>query len=136
MKLLLLARMKLLLVSRCVFLFFSFPPLLPLCALSHRARARNEPHSLLFLFNQQILDQLASGTAPIDPSYSGPRLDSKDQPTAQFVDDLVEWFKKGQVIPRRIAWQIVLGAYGVLKEEESVVDAIVPEGETINVYVS
>lgn len=46
---------------------------------------------------------------------------------------MIEWFKDGNVIPRRIAWQIVLGAYEILKKEPSLVDAHIPEGETINV---
>lgn len=49
------------------------------------------------------------------------------------MDSLIEWFKDGNVIPRRIAWQIVLGAYEQLKQEPSLVDVTIPEGETINV---
>jgi serine/threonine-protein phosphatase 5 len=71
--------------------------------------------------------------APIESSYTGPNLNADGLPTSEFVDALIEWFKDGQVIPRRIAWQIVLGAYEVLKAEDSLVDALIPEGETINV---
>ena len=81
----------------------------------------------------QIREQLASGIAPIEPSYTGPRLSSTEEPTPEFVDSVVEWFKDGNIIPRRLAWQIVLGAYEVLKAEDTLVDAVVPEGETINV---
>lgn len=81
----------------------------------------------------QITDQLAAGGSPIEADYTGPRLSSDGLPTAEFVDALIEWFKDGNVIPRRIAWQIVLGAFEKLKTEPSLVDVTVPEGETINV---
>ncbi|ORY62711.1 Metallo-dependent phosphatase-like protein [Leucosporidium creatinivorum] len=81
----------------------------------------------------KIADQLAQGASPIDADYKGPRLPEDGKPTAEFIDELIEWFKDGNVIPRRIAWQIVLGAFEVLKKEPSLVDAFIPEGETINV---
>lgn len=46
---------------------------------------------------------------------------------------MVQWFKDGQVVPRRTAWQILLGAYDVLKEEETLVDVPIPEGQTVDV---
>ncbi|KAK4050596.1 Palmitoyl-protein thioesterase 1 [Microbotryomycetes sp. JL201] len=83
--------------------------------------------------SSKIIEQLKDGASPIDKDYTGPRLDDDTQVTAKFVDDMIEWFKDGNVIPRRIAWQIVLGAYAKLKEEPSLVDVTIPDGETINV---
>jgi len=37
------------------------------------------------------------------------------------------------VLPRRVAWQIILGAYDILKEEETLVNVEIPAGETIDV---
>ncbi|KAK4054960.1 Palmitoyl-protein thioesterase 1 [Microbotryomycetes sp. JL221] len=81
----------------------------------------------------KLIEQLKDGGSPIEKDYKGPRLEDDERPTAKFVDDMIEWFKEGNVIPRRIAWQIVLGAYEKLKEEASLVDVTIPEGETINV---
>lgn len=54
-------------------------------------------------------------------------------PTVEFVEALTAWFQKGEVIPRREAWRIVLGAYEVLKSEPTLVETTIEEGETINV---
>ncbi|KAK4702839.1 serine/threonine-protein phosphatase 5, partial [Phenoliferia sp. Uapishka_3] len=81
----------------------------------------------------QIRDQLASGIAPLDKDYAGPQLSVDGLPSVEFVESLLEWFKDGKVLPRRIAWQIVLGAQEVLASEKTLVECEVPEGETINV---
>lgn len=84
------------------------------------------------LTSTKLLDQLANGLAPIEDSYKGPRL-PESGPTVEFIEELIEWFKKGELIPRRICWEIVLGAYNILKAEPTLVDVTVEEGETINV---
>ncbi|GAA6006865.1 PP5 family serine/threonine-protein phosphatase [Rhodotorula paludigena] len=80
-----------------------------------------------------VQKQLDDGTAPIPSDYDGPRLDKDERPTAQFVDDMISHFKDGKLLPKRIAWQILLGAYEILKEEESMVDVSIPEGQTVDV---
>lgn len=83
----------------------------------------------------QIREQLAeNASAPIDKDYAGPALPSDGLPTLEFVESLIDWFKSGKVLPRRIAWQIVLGAQEQLEKEATLVDVRIPEGETINVY--
>lgn len=84
----------------------------------------------------QIRKQLEEGTSPIPSDYTGPRLggtDASPEITAEFVDEMVQWFKDGQVVPRRTAWQILLGAFDVLKEEPTLVDVPIPEGQTVDV---
>ncbi|GAA5871040.1 hypothetical protein JCM1840_007576 [Sporobolomyces johnsonii] len=81
----------------------------------------------------KIKEQLEQGGSPIDSDYNGPRLPEDGLPTAEFVEEMMQWFKDGNVLPRRLAWQIILGAYDVLKEEETLVDVEIPEGQTINV---
>jgi serine/threonine-protein phosphatase 5 len=50
---------------------------------------------------------------------------------------LIQWFQDGNLLPKRIAWEIILGAYGHMKEEPSLVDVPIPAGQTVNVmYVS
>ena len=88
------------------------------------------------LTSYKIIQQLKEGASPIDPTYAGPRLEGPgegDLITEEFVNELIEWFKKGETIPRRLAWKIVLGAYDKLKEEKSLVKVTIPKGETINV---
>jgi serine/threonine-protein phosphatase 5 len=79
-----------------------------------------------------VTNQLASGIAPIEASYAGPRL-TEGKPTVDFVNELIDWFKDGNIIPRRLAWEICLGAQGVLASEPTLVDVSIPVGETINV---
>ncbi|KAL8278876.1 hypothetical protein RQP46_008747 [Phenoliferia psychrophenolica] len=81
----------------------------------------------------KIRDQLAQGIAPLEKDYAGPMLSPDGKPTVEFVDSLIAWFKDGKVIPRRLAWQIVLGAQEQLVAEPTLVECEVPEGETINV---
>jgi len=84
----------------------------------------------------QIQKQLDDGASPIPSDYDGPRLDDDARPTPAFVDDMVAHFKAGKLLPKRIVWQILLGAYNVLKEEETLVDVPIPEGQTVDVCVS
>ncbi|CEQ42828.1 SPOSA6832_04688 [Sporobolomyces salmonicolor] len=81
----------------------------------------------------KIKEQLEQGGSPIDSDYKGPRLPEDGLPTAEFVEEMMQWFKDSNVLPRRLAWQIILGAYDVLKEEETLVDVEIPEGQTINI---
>lgn len=77
----------------------------------------------------KIGQQLRDGASPIERDYTGPRLDDQNRPTADFVEQLLDWFKEGKVIPRRLAWQIVLGAYDILREEPTLVDVPIPAGQ-------
>ncbi|GAA5901883.1 hypothetical protein JCM8208_006627 [Rhodotorula glutinis] len=77
--------------------------------------------------------QLDDGAFPIPSDYDGPRLEGDARPTSDFVDAMVEHFKAGKLLPKRIVWQILIGAYDVLKEEETLVDVPIPEGQTVDV---
>lgn len=81
----------------------------------------------------KIREQIEQGGSPIESGYAGPRLPEDGQPTIEFIESLMDWFKDGNVLPRRIAWLIILGAYDVLKEEESMVEVEVPAEQTIDV---
>lgn len=80
-----------------------------------------------------IKQQLVDGLSPIENDYVGPQLPKDGLPTVEFVEDLIEWFKSGKVLPRRIAWQIVLGAQSILLNESTLVDVGIPVGQTISV---
>ncbi|BGP49272.1 Palmitoyl-protein thioesterase 1 [Rhodotorula kratochvilovae] len=80
-----------------------------------------------------IQKQLDDGASPLPSDYDGPRLEGDVRPSQAFVEAMVAHFKAGKLLPKRIVWQILLGAYGVLKEEETLVDVPIPEGQTVDV---
>ncbi|GAA5833510.1 hypothetical protein JCM3766R1_002562 [Sporobolomyces carnicolor] len=84
------------------------------------------------LTSARIREQLDQGGSPINSNYAGPRIPSEG-PTAEFVESLMDWFKDGNVLPLRVAQEIILGAYEVLKEEETLVEVEIPPEETIDV---
>ncbi|GAA5917451.1 hypothetical protein JCM6882_006473 [Rhodosporidiobolus microsporus] len=83
--------------------------------------------------SSKIRKQLDDGHSPIPSDYKGPVLPAEGQINEAFIDSMIEWFKDGNLIPRRVAWEIILGAYNILKEEETLVDVDIPEGQTVNV---
>ncbi|GAA5992628.1 hypothetical protein JCM11641_003530 [Rhodosporidiobolus odoratus] len=78
---------------------------------------------------RKLLDE---GSAPIPTDYAGPQLPS-DGASAEFIDALLDWFKEGKLVPRRIAWEITLGALERMREEETLVKVDISEGQTVNV---
>jgi serine/threonine-protein phosphatase 5 len=46
---------------------------------------------------------------------------------------MIEWFKSGKNLPRRYAWEIILGCHAELVKEESLVDAVLEDGVTCDV---
>ncbi|ORY26050.1 putative phospho protein phosphatase [Naematelia encephala] len=63
---------------------------------------------------------------PSDPN-------ARYKPTRQFVEGMIEHFKKGGKVPKRIAWEIVLGVKDAVDKERSLVEATVPEGVTCDI---
>jgi hypothetical protein len=45
----------------------------------------------------KILDQLQSGSAPIERDYTGPVVPADGLPTVEFVEEVIAWFKDGKV---------------------------------------
>ena len=79
-----------------------------------------------------------------DKSYSGPRLpvvtepsSAKKQPTYnitnEFIEEMLDWFKNGNTLPRRYVWEIVLGCHSILEKEQSLTDIILEEGMTCDI---
>ncbi|KAH8119284.1 protein phosphatase 5 [Phellopilus nigrolimitatus] len=82
---------------------------------------------------------IAEGTAARSTgTYAGPQLpagaDGKAYAiSAAFVAEMIEWFKAGKALPRRFAWEIVLGAYAQFVREESMVEVSLEDGMTLDV---
>lgn len=82
---------------------------------------------------------ISDHACPVDKDYTGPLptapVDETGSwtPTVEFVEGMVEWFKQGKTLPRRLVWEIVLGCSALLRAEPSLVDVTVEEGCTVDV---
>lgn len=87
---------------------------------------------------------IADGGCAIEDGYKGPMPEKRDGEdgvgmyrfTQEFVDLMIEWFRAGKTLCRRLAWEIVLGAHEILKKEKTLVDVDVKQGETIRLVAS
>lgn len=90
--------------------------------------------------SKTVLDHLQYGTGgsagPSD-SYTGPRLTETDDHqgsiTLEFVEEMLEYFKKDKPLPLRYIWQIILGAQRELEKEGPLVEHTIAEGKTVKV---
>ncbi|KAM5532863.1 hypothetical protein V8D89_013504 [Ganoderma adspersum] len=80
---------------------------------------------------------IAEGGCDVEKGYTGPILPTNDDGkftiNVQFMRDMIQLFKDGKSIPRRYAWEILLGAHSYFEKEESLVDVVIPDGQTIDV---
>lgn len=85
----------------------------------------------------RCLEIITEGACEVEKNYEGPRLettdDGKSKITMEFIRSMMEWFKDGKMLPRRYAWEIVLGAHDHFVKEESLVDVKLEKGVTIDV---
>jgi serine/threonine-protein phosphatase 5 len=79
----------------------------------------------------------SKGTCEVEKTYEGPKLektdDGKYKITIEFIRSMIQWYKDGKTLPRRYAWEIILGAHDHFVKEESLVDVKVENDATINV---
>ena len=117
----------------------------------HRSSRKGCPTSGLFANLQAIsvgetetasarcIDLIASGSCPLDSSTDFPLPSvptdpvARFEPTEQFVTKMVESFKTGAKIPRRLAWEIILGVRDIVEKDRSLVEVEVPEGVVCDV---
>jgi len=80
---------------------------------------------------------LFSGGCEVEKTYTGPHLstgeDGKYAMSEEFISEMINWFKSGKNLPRRYAWEIILGAYSHFVKEESLVNLDIKEGMTCDV---
>ena len=73
----------------------------------------------------------------MEKTYEGPKLektdDGKYEITIEFIRSMIQWYKDGKTLPRRYAWEIILGAHDHFVKEESLVDVKVEDDVTMNV---
>lgn len=86
---------------------------------------------------ERCLEIIGEGNCEVESDYTGPKMqkseDGKYAITQDFVTQMLDWFKEGKKIPRRFAWEIVLGAYAQFIKEESLVQISLGEGEACDV---
>ncbi|GJJ06342.1 hypothetical protein Clacol_000533 [Clathrus columnatus] len=77
------------------------------------------------------------GGCNIDKSYVGPHLSADEQGgykmTQDFIESMLLWFKEGKTLHRRYVWEIVLGCYRILSNEESLTDLVLEENMTCDI---
>ncbi|KAG2755256.1 phosphoprotein phosphatase, partial [Suillus brevipes Sb2] len=80
---------------------------------------------------------IAEGGCEVEKAYAGPQLstgdDGKYVMTEEFIKGMIQWFKAGKNLPRRYAWEIILGACSHFLKEESLVNLDLQEGVTCDV---
>ncbi|KAL7419407.1 Palmitoyl-protein thioesterase 1 [Cryptotrichosporon argae] len=85
---------------------------------------------------------IASGGCPLDLAaksdamplpVQGDDPNARYTPTREFVEGMVESFKAGGKLPKRVVWEIVLGVKDAVDKEKSLVEVTVPEGMTCDV---
>jgi serine/threonine-protein phosphatase 5 len=79
----------------------------------------------------------SKGACEVEKTYEGPKLektdDGKYKITIEFIRSMIQWYKAGKTLPRRYAWEIILGAHDHFVKEESLVDVKVENDVTITV---
>lgn len=76
---------------------------------------------------------ITSDSVPMDTSYTGPmpEYDSatkRYKPTKEFVEGMIQMFKDGGKLPKRIVFEIVLGCKEILDQESSLVEVDIGKG--------
>ena len=89
-----------------------------------------------------VEDQLKNNSpaTKVPDSYTGPHLPKGPEGqehlgsiTEEFVEQMIEFFKKEGRLPARYVWQILLGANRAFLKESSLVDYKVEKGTTIEI---
>lgn len=81
----------------------------------------------------KVRKMVSEGSVPLDNDYKGPLPAWDEQakrykPTVEWVGELMEHFKNGGKVPKRLCWEIVLGCKEQLDKEASLVEVDVPKG--------
>jgi serine/threonine-protein phosphatase 5 len=90
--------------------------------------------------SQRCITAIAQGACTLDVKTANVPLptipDDPTQrytPTLEFVEGMIECFKNGGAMPKRVVWEIVLGVLDVVQKEKSLVEVTVPEGVTCDI---
>lgn len=67
----------------------------------------------------------------LETNYKGPKLEGKM--TLEFIEDMIEKFKNGTKLAKKYAFQIILAVMDIVKNEPTMVEVDVEEGQEITV---
>lgn len=70
----------------------------------------------------------------VEDDYKGPRLDGTI--TADFMTDLLEWFKSQKILHKKYAYNIILQVKEIFASLSSLVDVTIPEVILTNQIIS
>lgn len=85
---------------------------------------------------ERVREIILEGGAELPSDYTGPRLaqgETGPSISPKFITDMLEYFKSGKMLPRRLVWDIVLGVYDLVKAESTLVEATLEDGVTCDV---
>jgi serine/threonine-protein phosphatase 5 len=91
--------------------------------------------------SKKCKDFIATGACPLEPKIPSeiplPVIPSdpnaRYSPKPDFVEKMIELFKNGGKLPKRVVWEIVLGVKDIVDKERSMVKAEVGEGVVCDV---
>jgi len=69
----------------------------------------------------------------VEDGYAGPRLDSADQITPEWVEKLMDYLKGQKVLHRKFAMMIILKCRDIFEKDPSLVHITVPDSEEVTV---
>lgn len=69
----------------------------------------------------------------VDATYAGPKLETIEDLTAEWVVSMMDWMKSGKVLHKRYAFMIMVKCREIFEKEKSLVHISVPEEEEITV---
>jgi hypothetical protein len=86
---------------------------------------------------ERVREIIAEGNTELPSDYTGPRLATGDDGTVkmtqEFIDKMIEYFKNGKTLPRRVVWDIVLAVYDLVRAEPTLNEAVIENGVTCDV---
>lgn len=92
--------------------------------------------------SQRCMNLIATGSCPLDLKAKSDDMplpivpddpNASFTPTPEFVEGMIASFKNGGKIPRRLAWEIILGVKRIVEKEKSLVEVTVPEGAVCDI---
>ncbi len=85
----------------------------------------------------EVKPEQSKGACEVEKTYEGPKLertdDGKYNISIEFIRSMIQWFKDGKTLPRRYAWEIILGAHDHFVKGESLVDVRVENDVTVDI---
>lgn len=76
-----------------------------------------------------ITEIINNGGCEIEEDYTGPTLQ-----TPNLIDSLINYFKQGKTLHKRVLWDLILTTMELFKKEQSLVDVDIPDNTHVTVF--